>query len=123
MRLLISKYFILHLGVYLIFRLMRYLEVSMPELVTSYLADLCAMPVILVLILFCLRKLRRNECFELTSLQVFSVVVYMGVLLEFVFPQIFHYMISDPLDLAAYLLGALSYILWRKEERKPVITA
>lgn len=113
MKLLKSYYFILHVAIYLGYKIMAASGIRFPKLITSYLADYTALPVILTLILVFIRVVQKRENYTFCPWHIALMVVWFSFLMEAVFPR-FYPITGDYYDFLAYSLGGISYWLWQK---------
>jgi len=117
MKLFLKPYFILFVLTYFLIRLLRFLELELPEVINSHLTDFLFMPILLTVSLVGVRKLKRDENIKLTSAMVIVSVIFVSVVFEFIMPIKSPLFVGDYLDIVAYCLGAL-FFYWIHEKRK-----
>ncbi|TGE24120.1 magnesium citrate secondary transporter [Hymenobacter aquaticus] len=82
----------------------------LPPLVTAYLSDLLAMPVILTLALVVQRRwVQRRAAFILPDSWLLGAWLYVSVWFELALPLLSSRHVGDPLDAVAYGLGTLFF--------------
>lgn len=107
----------LFVGLVLVFGLFcsyRYgLRGPLPTLLTSYLADLASMPVLLSLALATQRRLLKlPRTFVLPDAWLLAAWLYVSVWFEGLLPCLSASAVADPLDVLAYALGTLVFRRW-----------
>ena len=108
--------FIFALIIYLLVALVQILEFKVPTFVSSYIADLCCMPVVLSICLFVLRQIQK-EYGTLPRWFISLMVIYWGWYFEYYLPQTSHLYTADLIDVLMYALGALIFYLWQNNNR------
>ncbi len=99
---------------YVILYLLRIKGVYVP-VVSDYLADLLALPVILTVSRFLMIKLKVvNPLFEINLWMVLLTAAYVSLVFEWWLPPRSERYTADPLDVVAYFLGATAYYLYRR---------
>ncbi|OUJ73116.1 hypothetical protein [Hymenobacter crusticola] len=93
--------------------------VSFPTYITSYLADLTCMPILLTLTLVVQRRLTQNLAFIFPSRWLVAAWLYVSVVFEGLVPQWSSRYVSDPLDVVAYALGTLAFRIWLNRPALP----
>ncbi|MCB2379492.1 hypothetical protein LGH70_17985 [Hymenobacter sp. BT635] len=103
--------FWLPLLTYLLYQLnARLWHRPLPTLVTAYLSDLLAMPVILTLALVVQRRwVQHRADFRLPDSWLLGAWLYVSVWFELVMPRLSGGFVSDVLDAVAYGLGTLFF--------------
>lgn len=87
----------------------------MPVLLRSYLGDVLALPVILIISLLLLRKLIRRKHFLLSTSKIFFTFLYVAIFFEGIMPLFKTRYTYDPIDIVAYALGAFAYGWYQKK--------
>ena len=105
--------FLVGTGLYLLLQFnRRLLHWPFPSLLNSYLGDVLALPLLLTLALWAMRRVSfRNPSFVLPGTWIFSTWLAMAVGFELLLPAWRPTATPDPLDAVAYASGAL--IFWR----------
>lgn len=85
-----------------------------PLLITSYFADILALPIILATAEDVLRMLY-GVYFRLTRRMVIATALYVGFMFEWLLPRFGMGGTADVLDVVCYLFGALIFLLLKKE--------
>ena len=86
---------------------------SLPELLTSYLADTVAMPVILSVALAAQRRLvARSLAFVMPDAWLLAAWAYAAVWFEGLLPYVSATAVADPWDVVAYGVGTLDFRCW-----------
>lgn len=89
------------------------LQWPLPELLTSYLADIAGMPVILSVALAAQRRLvMRSRAFVLPDSWLLAAWAYASVWFEGLWPYVSATAVADPWDVVAYGLGTLAFRYW-----------
>ncbi len=106
--------FVVAVLLYVAYQLNRYvLHWPMPALLTSYLGDLAAMPVMLSLALAAQRRLvAKSRAFVLPDLWLLAAWAYVSVFFEAVLPYFSATAVGDPFDVVAYAVGTLAFRQW-----------
>lgn len=107
----------LFLGVlicYIVYYILKRLTLEMPDIVTSYFADIVSLFLINTFVLFIIRKLKSSSTLELPVLIIALGFVLTTLLFEWFFPLIYQNTISDPIDIVCYAISSLAYLVWRK---------
>ncbi|WP_035564084.1 hypothetical protein [Hymenobacter sp. IS2118] len=99
---------------YLVFQLNRQvLRWPLPAVLTSYLADALAMPIMLSLALAAHRRVvARSRTFVLPDAWLLSAWAYVSVFFEVVLPYFSATAVGDPFDAVAYAVGTLAFRYW-----------
>ena len=84
-----------------------------PELLSSYLADAVALPVMLSLALAAHRRLVvRSRAFVLPDAWLLATWAYVSVFFEGLLPYCSATAVADPLDVVAYAAGTVVFRRW-----------
>lgn len=116
MKVLFQPYFLVASVLYLLIRFLRFLEVDIPQFLNSYATDLLCMPIILTIILFLVQKVKRNDSIALPIAGIIFVTTYWAVYFEYYLPYRSEMYTADAVDVAMYILGMLSFILWQRKQ-------
>jgi len=82
----------------------------------NYVADFCAMPVVLGLCLSLLKIIRKNEKETLPILFVLSLTLYWSFYFEWWLPKSSILYTADWWDVVAYFLGSSIFVLWQRAQ-------
>ncbi|WP_052732229.1 hypothetical protein [Hymenobacter terrenus] len=89
------------------------LHVPLPLVLTSYLADLAALPVLLSLALTAQRRLgNHSPSFVFPDSWLLAAWLFVSVWFEVLLPHFSAQAVADPLDVVAYALGTLAFRRW-----------
>ena len=89
------------------------LHAPLPPLLTSYLADALALPVMLTLALAAQRRLGNYPPgFVLPDAWLLATWVFVSVWFEGILPHLPSQTVADPFDVLAYALGTLAFRHW-----------
>ncbi|MBH8557163.1 hypothetical protein [Hymenobacter negativus] len=89
------------------------LHVPLPALVTSYFADVLAMPVMLTLALAAQRRLgNHSRKFIFPDTWLLASWFFVSVWFEGILPGYSRQAVADPLDVVAYALGTQAFRQW-----------
>lgn len=98
---------------YVSLKTMIYLDSPLPEIATSYLADLLCMPIVLSIILFFIRWVKKDEGKKLSIGTIMLICLYWMIYFEYYLPMNDTQYTSDIGDVILYFVGALSFIYWQ----------
>ncbi len=85
----------------------------LPAVLTSYLADALAMPVMLSLALAAHRRaVVRSRAFVLPDSWLLAAWAYVSVFFEVVLPYFSAIAVGDPFDAVAYAVGTMAFRYW-----------
>lgn len=91
------------------------LMVQMPEIVSSYLADLLSLFIVNTVVLWGIRRVKSDNNLELKPEMVILSFILFAVFFEFYLPTVNEYYHGDYLDIACYAIGAFGFLLWRRK--------
>jgi hypothetical protein len=121
MQVLRSPYFLVHLFLFLLIKMLVLLQVHLPQIITFYLTDLLCMPIVLCLSLFFtqgIRKLMRvdqkKDELQIPLRYVFGLTFFWSVFFERYLPSVSTHYTSDKIDVLMYVFGAISFVIWMK---------
>ena len=89
------------------------------ELLYSYLDDVLFFPVVLMLVLFLERIRSSNHNYVLSKSWVVISYLFFSFLFEFVYPIISSRFTRDPIDIIAYLIGVLFFLVFLNKPQSP----
>ena len=104
--------FFFFLNFWLIFHLLKDF-IEFPKFFDSYFDDFLVVPIVLTFSLF-LQQLWVNPLLIFSKWQVVSVIIYFGILFEFILPKFMEAYTSDLFDIIAYLLGGITFYFIQK---------
>ena len=106
--------FIVAVLLYAGYLLNRYLlHWPLPTLLTSYLGDLAAMPVMLSLALAAQRRfVARTRAFIFPDTWLIAAWVYVSLWFEGILPYFSATAVADPFDVVAYAIGTVAFRHW-----------
>jgi len=89
-------------------------ELGLPDVLSSYLADLICMPLLLSSTLLLIRWIKHIPHFYLQIGHIAFVLCYVSIVFEYVLPRYHSTYTSDILDICCYALGATSFFFMQK---------
>lgn len=98
-------------------------QIGMPGILTSYVADVLSLPVVLTIILLVVRRLYKSPQYNLSMAMIFMAFIYEVLLFEMILPRWSHRFVYDPFDIAAYATGGLLFFCLQIVFRKNTIVA
>lgn len=96
---------------YLVYLILKFSRAPMPSWISSYLADLLCMPLLLMLTLILLRYIKRMPYLLLTWPHVIFSFVYVSLIFEGYLPRISSNYTADLLDVLLYAFGTSVYMI------------
>lgn len=102
--------------IYLIYYTLKMLQIQMPELVTSYLADLLSLFIVNTVVLRLIRLVQSNNSLEIKPRMVIISIVLFSGFFEFYLPAVNDYYHRDYLDIACYSISGFGFIMWRENQ-------
>ncbi|MCZ4409211.1 hypothetical protein O3Q51_10340 [Cryomorphaceae bacterium 1068] len=103
------RFFLLMIFLYLAIRWIRAIHFG-PEFLHFYGGDILFVPILMTSVKIV--KWLFNFSFNVNKLEVAIAVVYSCVVFEWLLPNEGTNFVSDPLDIAAYIFGALLYVFF-----------
>lgn len=110
-------YFLYFALVYLVIRFAEYFEFPINSLLTNYITDLCAMPLVFGLLLLILLKINKDK-YRLPLWFILGMTAYWSFYFEYYLPLQNKIYTADLVDVGMYCVGSLSFILWQKKYQK-----
>lgn len=89
-------------------------NIVLPELITSYLADLFSVFLVNALVLWIVRKAKGLPQLEFHPVLVLLSVVLFSFYFEYYLPQRSSIYTSDIGDVFCYFISGFAYVFWRK---------
>ena len=89
--------------------IMQRLHFSLPTIINNYLNDLLYIPLVLGVIEFIIRRLKKNSSFKLPIGFVIFLAVSYSFYFEYYLPKINPRYTADWIDLILYFVGAIAY--------------
>lgn len=86
--------------------------------IRNYLADLLALPLILVFSLLIVRKIKQLPFFYLNKAMVLFTLIYTSTLFEYILPKYNSRYVSDNIDIVLYAIGALAFYFAQEKLKK-----
>ncbi|HAS36533.1 MAG TPA: magnesium citrate secondary transporter [Flavobacteriales bacterium] len=105
-----SPLFLVASCIFLVNRWSEFYGIYIP-FVNSYLDDLMLMPIVLTMALAGMRFIISSS-YRLSLWQISLSTLIFSVFFEYFIPQFDPRFTADPLDVLAYLIGALAFLLW-----------
>lgn len=79
--------------------------------VKHYLADLLAIPIILLITVVIISKIRKTANLKLSLSHVLAATAYVSIVFEFILPALNEKYTKDYLDIVCYFVGMCLYLL------------
>jgi hypothetical protein len=98
-------------GVYALLLYLKFNQINVPSLVSSYLADLISMPILLSATLVLLRWIKRLPHFLFNWKHVLFAWAYVCVVFEWYLPSRSSTYTSDPVDVLVFGISGLIFLL------------
>lgn len=120
------KYYIIFFSSSILYALQAYTKlqnISTPIFISSYFSDLLALPLILSVSLFLLRKLKRLPYLYLTNGMLAFTLLYTSILFEWILPQFNTKYTADFFDVIFYVLGTVIFYFIQKQLKKDEYTS
>jgi di/tricarboxylate transporter len=89
-------------------------EIILPKLINNYFNDLVALPIVLIICLWSVRKLHNKPKFQLSFLQCLMLVLFYIVFFEVYLPKVNTRYTADAIDGGLYLIGGLLFYWWQR---------
>jgi hypothetical protein len=105
---LLTFVYALHLG-------LKFSQYPVNEWISSYLADVLCLPILLSYILLVLRYFKKEPLLWLNTPQIIFLFLYVSLLFEFILPKYSERYIADVYDVIAYALGAIFFYFFQKK--------
>jgi len=86
----------------------------LPKLINNYFNDLVALPIVLSICLWSVRKLHNKPKFQLSFLQCLMMVLFYIIFFEFYLPKTNPRYTADCIDSGLYLVGGLLFYWWQR---------
>lgn len=104
-----NYYFFVGSFLYLMIQLTRRLSIKTPSFINSYLTDFLFIPLLLLLTIWLIRLIKRDENLILSiSMLIFNWIV-VSIVFEYYLPQKNSLYIGDKLDVLMYFLGTICF--------------
>ena len=112
---LLNVWFLAFVKVYTVLFVLKKLEVYIWG-VSDYAADLMAIPVVLSIALWAIRRSKKDrQDYQLKIWMIVFTVVLYAVLFEWLFPNMTDRFTGDPLDALAYAIGG-AFFAWKMND-------
>lgn len=98
-------------AVYSAYLLFKLNSIPAPIMISSYLADILCMPIVLSLALIFVRRVKRLPNFFFNWKHVLFAWIYFSLAFEWFLPSISNRYTADPIDMICYALGSLAFLL------------
>jgi hypothetical protein len=105
---LITILYLVHLGI-------KFLQYPVNEWISSYLADVLCLPILLSYILLVLRYFKKKPLLWLNTPQILFLFLYVSILFEFILPKYSKRYTADIYDVLAYAFGAIFFYCFQKK--------
>jgi hypothetical protein len=108
--------FILLFTIYIIYYSLKTIGLSMPEFITSYLADLLSLFLVNTVITWIIRTIKSDKYYELNPAMVVLSFVMFSLFFELYLPSVNYYYKTDFWDIFCYALSAFGFLFWRRKK-------
>jgi hypothetical protein len=88
--------------------------IILPKLINNHFNDLVALPIVLSICLWSIRKIHNNPKFQLSFLQCLMLVLFYIVFFEVYLPKVNTRYTADAIDGGLYLIGGLLFYWWQR---------
>lgn len=102
--------------IFLIGKLMAYMDVFQPWWLKNYLDDLLCMPIILGICLKGTQLLKRNKNIRISLFSALSLAAFYSLYFEVILPPLMERYTADIFDVFLYFTGALIFYFLQKSE-------
>lgn len=109
-------YVLISLFLFAGFQLFRYLDISIPVFITSYLNDFLVIPIVATLCLWVIWLIRKNKTIRLNVVHILSLVVLYSIYFEYYLPKYVDRYTADWGDVVCYFLGGCVFYIFQKWE-------
>jgi hypothetical protein len=104
--------------IYMVYYTLKTLSFPIPEIVTSYLADLLSLFIVNTAVLYLIRLIKANKSLELKpEMILISFLLFTGFF-EFYLPVVNKYYHRDYLDIVCYAISSFGFIFWRRNAHR-----
>ncbi len=110
------KYSLLVVVTYFVFLILKRNGVVLPEVFQNYLTDVLCLPATLIVIRAIIRTIHRDAELQLSIPMVVVAFVSFSILFEWILPQRSLTYTADVLDVLAYAIGGVAYILFTHQQ-------
>jgi hypothetical protein len=90
------------------------LGLPLPDVLSSYMADLLCLPLLLSATLLLIRWIKHRPQFFLGKGHVIFILCYVSIVFEYILPLYHPMYTSDMIDVYCYVLGASSFVFMQK---------
>ncbi|PKP18117.1 MAG: hypothetical protein CVU07_02620 [Bacteroidetes bacterium HGW-Bacteroidetes-23] len=87
---------------------------NLPKIINNYYNDLVALPLVLSIALWTVRKIKANPKLQLTFFQCFAMALFYGWFFEIYLPERNPRYTADVIDSVLYLIGAILFYVWQR---------
>lgn len=101
--------------VYAIHLYLKFSHTPVPVFVSSYLADVLCLPLLLAIVRILIQKVQQNPHFHLSFPMIFLVFLMVSFLFEVFLPQLSLRYRADGYDILAYAFGGLCYYVFQED--------
>lgn len=92
--------------------------ILIPRLVNNYLNDLLCIPLVLGLLTYTIRWLKKDDEFKFPLRFIVLLSSYYAIYFEYYLPKHNSRYTSDWMDVSLYFLGGILFYLYQKESKK-----
>jgi hypothetical protein len=101
--------------IYLLHLVLKFADITVPIWVSSYLADILCLPLLLFLITLIIRKIQQNPFFKLDFGMILFAFLALSLVFEMYLPLISPRYTSDKIDILMYAFGGILFYLFQSK--------
>lgn len=87
----------------------------LPQILNNYANDLLCLPLVLGIITFIIRSLKKDEFFKLPLFFILTMALYYSLYFEYYLPQNNPRYTSDWIDVILYFIGAVAFYSYERK--------
>ena len=99
--------------IYFIHLILKFANITVPIWVSSYLADLLCLPLLLFFITLIIRKVQQNPFFKLGFGMILFAFLTLSLVFEIYLPLISPRYTSDKIDILMYAVGGVLFYIFQ----------
>ena len=113
----LSYYFIFSvlLGSFIYFA--QLVNVELPKIIRFYINDFLIVPIVLTICLFIVRKIKSDNDFEISLLNILYLSLLYSIIFEYWLPTIHPRYTSDFVDVGLYFLSGMGFYFLQKQTK------
>lgn len=107
---------------YAVHLFIKFSQYPVNEWISSYLADVLCLPILLSYILLLMRYFKKESLLWLNIPQIIFLFLYVSLLFEFILPKYSKRYTADFCDVIAYAVGAIFFYFFQKQNKIKTLT-